>query len=259
MGAKAEHDESGNMRGHGKRLFSSERRMLERKGIVTGEHAVADGAPVSSAEIARLFSEIKELKTLVQRQGRRGPRRTDKPEMADLHEQLNDLGDHIYEMKKEIASIRQVGGDEDRLTVAALELDAIVESTEQATHRILNAAEEIGELLDIIKDRIDDVGAQALIDESVGKIVDILEACNFQDICGQRTNKVINTIQYLEDRIIFIEKRIASMITVWGKEDFEDFVYAEELQDDADAALLHGPQHKEKAIDQADIDAMFES
>jgi hypothetical protein len=33
------------------------------------------------------------------------------------------------------------------LTIAATELDAIVAVTEQATHKILNASEEIGELL----------------------------------------------------------------------------------------------------------------
>lgn len=245
------------MKGETKRLFTSERRILEKKGVYSAEQAKPAACPLSNNDIVRLAASIDELKEMIVNPSGKEKPKPKTPEMAELNTQLNDLGDHIYEMKREIASMRQVSDEEDRLTAAALELDAIVESTEHATHSILNAAEEIGELLDILKDRIDDVGAQALVDESIGKIVQILEACNFQDICGQRTNKVINTIKYLEDRIVFLEERIISMISVWGKDGFKD-IEAGHVALEGDDALLNGPQHEEKAVNQSDIDAMFE-
>ena len=167
-----------------------------------------------------------------------------------LREHLVDLRNHIDDTKKEIASIRQPGQDDDRLTSAATELDAIVAETEKATNEILNASEEIGDLLDKLKERSDDLGAHSMIDDAMGKTINIMEACNFQDLSGQRTTKVVKTIQYLEERIL-------SMIDIWGEEGFNGIEVDNEALE-GDAALLNGPQDQETAIDQSDIDALFD-
>jgi chemotaxis protein CheZ len=101
-----------------------------------------------------------------------------------------------------------------------------------------------------MKERSDDVAVQNMADEANAKTIDILEACNFQDISGQRTTKVIKTINYLEERIL-------SMIGIWGEDGFEG-IEVEKHALEGDAALLHGPQHEEVAINQADIDALFD-
>ncbi len=232
-----------------KRLFSAERKMMELRG-----EAVPDEAPAaavgSSADFTRLFSQIDELKGLLKGANGTSVATAELPEMSVLREHLIDLRNHIDETKKEIASIRQPGEEDDRLTSAATELDAIVAVTEQATNQILNASEEISELLDKMKERSNDVGINTMIDEAMGKTINIMEACNFQDISGQRTTKVIKTIQYLEERIL-------SMIGIWGEDGFKDIEVDREALE-GDAALLNGPQHEEAAIDQSDIDALFD-
>ena len=104
----------------------------------------------------------------------------DLPEMSILRGQLEDFRNHILETKKEIGSIGTPGDDEDRLTTAASELVSIVAETEQATHHILNTTKEIGESLDKIKERVDDVEAHAMVDEAMGKAIEIMEAYNFR-------------------------------------------------------------------------------
>jgi chemotaxis protein CheZ len=223
--------------------------MMELRGETVPDH-VPPIAAGSSADLSQLLVEIRELKGLINGVPEKPETDSEMPEISVLREHLIDLRNHIDQTKKEIASIRQPGQEEDRLTSAAMELDAIVSATENATNQILNSAEEIGELLDQMKERSDDVGAHAMIDEAMGKTINIMEACNFQDLSGQRTTKVIKTIQYLEERIL-------SMIDIWGVEGFKDIKVDSKVLE-GDAALLNGPQHGDHAIDQTDIDALFD-
>lgn len=236
---------------NGKRLFSAERMMLEKRGILPSDGPLSVTGSISAADMSELLGAINDLKDLIKPAiPKQDDVDSDFPEMSVLRDQLQDLRDHIHDTKKEIASIHHPDEKDDRLTTAAMELDAIVVETEKATHRILNATEEICDILDKLKERSDDVGAHALMDEATNKSIDIMEACNFQDLSGQRTTKVIKTINYLEERIL-------SMIGIWGEDGFEGIeIETENLE--GDAALLHGPQHEDHAIDQADIDALFD-
>ncbi len=232
-----------------RKLFSAERRMLEQG----GETAPDDELPTSGAPVAvdqsEVLNAIKGLRRLVETKVT--PQLPDNlPEVDTLNTQLRELRDHIEQTKTEIASIRHPDDKEDRLTSAAMELSAIVDATEQATHRILNATEEIDELVEKLKERSSDVGANEMLDELSSKTIDILEACNFQDISGQRTTKVVKIINFLEQRIL-------SMIDIWGADEFAE-VEIERDALDGDAALLQGPQHEGQGIDQNDIDALFD-
>ena len=224
--------------------------MMELRGEVVPENSPLATAPAASADLSQLLAEIRELKGLMNGGAAKHEAQGEQPEIAVLREHLVDLRNHIDDTKKEIASIRQPGQDDDRLTSAATELDAIVAETEKATNEILNASEEIGDLLDKLKERSDDLGAHAMIDDAMGKTINIMEACNFQDLSGQRTTKVVKTIQYLEERIL-------SMIDIWGEEGFNGIEVDNEALE-GDAALLNGPQDQETAIDQSDIDALFD-
>lgn len=233
-----------------KRLFSAERRMLEQRGVAQPGETGAASQGIPSQDMSEVLKAINELKGLIQGTPATVETPAELPEMSVLRDQLEELRNHIFETKKEIASIRAPGDDEDRLTTAASELDSIVAETEKATHRILNASEEIGEILDKIKERVDDVGAHVMVDEAMGKTIEIMEACNFQDLSGQRTTKVIKTIHFLEERIL-------SMIGIWGAEGFKGIEVEKEILE-GDAALLQGPQDEGQGIDQSDIDALFD-
>ncbi|HER26323.1 MAG TPA: hypothetical protein ENI69_04365 [Rhodospirillales bacterium] len=234
-----------------RKLFSAERRLIEMRGQeIPGNSAGSGGnGDVVSVDQSQVLAAIRGLRKVIEEKVT--PKMPDDlPEVSTLKEQLRDLRDHIEETKKEIASIRHPDETENRLTSAAIELGAIVDATEQATHRILNATEEIDELVDKLKERSSDVGANEMLDELSTKTIDILEACNFQDISGQRTTKVVKIINFLEQRIL-------SMIDIWGADEFAE-VEIERDALDGDAALLQGPQHEGQGIDQNDIDALFD-
>lgn len=71
------------------------------------------------------------------------------------------------------------------------ELTAVVADSAQATQKVLAAAEQIDQLADnlsaALKARIERGTAQDIREHIIG----IFEACNFQDLAGQRVGKVI--------------------------------------------------------------------
>ena len=85
--------------------------------------------------------------------------------------------------------------DDDRIKAASSELDKIVVATQSATEDILHSTEQIGELSDeILARHSTDEKLYALTEEAGQELVNIMEACSFQDITGQRVNKVVKTI-----------------------------------------------------------------
>jgi len=169
-----------------------------------------------------------------------------------LRNEVTHLAACIERTKGEIASIRRKDPNEDRLGTATGELDAIVESTERATHNILAAAEQINELCESLRLAVSGEPGTSAIESIMGQVIAIFEACNFQDITGQRTTKVIATLKH-------IDERVAAMMAIWGEQSFNDMPppSASEAPADAEAALLDGPQRDGVGISQADIDALF--
>lgn len=160
----------------------------------------------------------------------------------------------IGRTKAELASLRHPMADEenDKISNATNELDAIVEATEHATNAILRNGEEINEVLARFRaDSEIDEEHRLAIDQIEAKLIGIMEACNFQDITGQRITKVVNTMK-------FIEERVKAMIEVWGVDSFSYLPVPEEDFVDEDAALLAGPQLQDQGLTQDDIDAMFD-
>jgi chemotaxis protein CheZ len=136
------------------------------------------------------------------------------------------------------------------LISATGELDAVVNATESATHTILSTAEALEEIVQRISKSQVDPFVSASTDEMKEMIVKIYEACNFQDITGQRINKVVKTMMY-------VEERVNAMIAIWGTESFRGIDVPKSATADADKALLDGPQLPENAVSQDEIDKLF--
>lgn len=235
-----------------RRLFAAEKALLEKMGqSFAGARTEPAAAPAGNPEeTKKILEAIADLKATIVRNT--DPKlREDLPELGVLRQQLQEMADSIEATKKEIAAVRHPNATDDRLTSAAMELDAIVKATEDATHNILSATEDIEDKLATIRDRAADVGVQKLIDEIGNLTIKIFENCNFQDITGQRTNKVVKTIYFLEDRVM-------NMIDIWGGvSEFKNVEIQEDQRDD-DAKLLEGPQQEGQGVSQADIDALFD-
>ena len=89
------------------------------------------------------------------------------------------------------------------------ELDAVVESAERATQQILGAAEDIEDAANTLSASLKREQEKSLALDIQDNVLRIFEACNFQDLTGQRIAKVLTTLK-------FVEERIAHMIEIWG-------------------------------------------
>lgn len=78
---------------------------------------------------------------------------------------------------------------------SGLELEAVVQATETAANRIMEAAEAIATWL---RDGARDPESIALATEKVNAI---FEACSFQDVTGQRIRRAIQHLQQVEEML----------------------------------------------------------
>lgn len=160
-----------------------------------------------------------------------------------IYAELGEMAREIANMKEELALLRLSDMRDEHIPTAGRELDAIVEATEEATNTIMSAAEEI-----MAADAADSDAYQSLVGE---KVIDIFQACSFQDITGQRISKVVSTLNALDKRITtLVEKLKILRITDAAGNETAAEKRAREL-------MLNGPQFKGEGVSQDDIDAFF--
>lgn len=144
--------------------------------------------------------------------------------------------------KDEIATLQASSQGASGVHRAAIELDAVISETERATTTILEAVEEIEQSANMLRatgsatGRVDPVGA--ILD----RVLILYEACNFQDVTGQRIRKVVSTLQ-------FVEERLDAVIGLWDGSDSVPH------HDD----MLAGPAVPGEAghVSQTDVDLYF--
>ncbi len=177
-------------------------------------------------------------------------------EAAKLKSELDLMQAAIQRTKSEIVALRYDGASSERIRSVTDELDEVVAGTEAATEGILGAVEIIDANASTLSTTLEGVEASQAL-EIQEQVVAIFEACNFQDITGQRITKVVNALRY-------IEARIESMQTIWGEAGFEGIDAADDGSADAELpegrVLANGPSMPEAddRASQADIDALFD-
>ena len=204
-----------------------------------------------------LIAEIKALRTLVEpkddAQRILETYQAQLSEMQKLKGELVIIHNAITRTKQEIATLHVTGFQGQNMSRMTHELDAVVNSTEQATQTILNMVEEIDQLATTMIDQGKDEAEKQAGREIQDRVVKVFEACNFQDITGQRISKVVNTWK-------FIESHVGQMMEIWGGiEAFKEFIPEAPPEPEGDDALLNGPklQDDEGHASQDDIDALF--
>lgn len=161
---------------------------------------------------------------------------------------LVEMSKAIAQTRQEIASIRPDENNSTQFMEATEELEAIVRSAEKATNDILEAAEEIQETAWLMREQGSDAENCDRLDS---RATDIYTACSFQDLTGQRTTKVINVLQFLEERV-------NAMVDILGMAELDDSApQIPQLQARPDAHLLNGPQLDGRGLEQNDIDTMM--
>jgi chemotaxis protein CheZ len=168
--------------------------------------------------------------------------------------ELDLIHEAINRTKQEIAVLHGKSFDGEEMARVTGELGAVVGGTEEATQQILEAAEAIDQAATALA-KVTSPDQQAQLSEDIqDRVVSIFEACNFQDLTGQRISKVMTTMK-------FIEHHINIMMDIWGGVDAIK-AHAPPIVDDrvGDARLLNGPRgpDDEGHASQDDIDALFD-
>ncbi|MCR9219434.1 MAG: hypothetical protein NXI21_04330 [Alphaproteobacteria bacterium] len=251
-----------------RKLFRIERADLDRRAAEGGE-----GAPPGAGEdleAARrhdaVMAALKALDGKLDRLGEGGPPtpagvdpeayRRQIIEAETLRSELQQLSDAIQRTKEEILTLRQAPQGRDQISTASEALRAVVSDTEAATDGIIEAAEAIEELGGRIAAQTNGPqsnGAAAELTEELGeRVTQIFEHCNFQDITGQRITRVVQTME-------FIDERVARMMEIWGGDDGFAGAEAPPVETAPVGEVLDGPSAApEQKISQEDIDKLFD-
>ena len=168
---------------------------------------------------------------------------------ADLkfYAELEELARYIRQAKHEIAAIKPKDISTQHIPTATDELDAVVGATEDATNKIMDVCDEISAIAETV--------SAETKDKLIACTTRVFEACNFQDITGQRITKVVETLKHIDSRI---EAIVRAMGEEFIRSDGSDghtprHVHAA----DPDKGLLNGPQLPQKAASQDDIDRLL--
>jgi chemotaxis protein CheZ len=138
-------------------------------------------------------------------------------------------------------------GNDRRMTRAAGELGAAIKGMETATQKILASAEVIDDSARALASALSNDYHHGLAQDVQDHVVRIYEACNFQDLAGQRIGKVIATL-------IMVEGRLVAMIARYSGAE-----QSGEAAKPSSEALLNDPRLDGATVhaSQLDIDAMF--
>jgi chemotaxis protein CheZ len=181
-------------------------------------------------------------------------------EVMKLREEMEAIQTAITETKRQVVSLHASAPRAVKVNHAAGELGAVVLDTEGATNNILAAAERIEILAGVIQSETTPEAMKQRAGEIAGVIMSIYEACNFQDLTGQRITRVCETLN-------FVDGRVSRMAEIWGGLDALSTVMASEIEalhEEHTAlgthALAAGPAlvGADGHVGQDDIDALFD-
>ncbi len=222
--------------------------------IMSELRAIRDqmGRPLQSAEVKE--EEQAASRHAIEAQAAIDIYRAQIAQCEKLKVELDLIHDAITRTKLEIAVLHGSSFNGDEMAKVTGELGAIVGGTEQATEQILEAAEAIDQAATALAGGTSLTQHGRLTADISERVVSIFEACNFQDLTGQRISKVMNTMK-------FIEHHINVMMDIWGGVDAIK-AHSPAIVDtrEGDERLLNGPKSADDAghASQNDIDAMFD-
>jgi chemotaxis protein CheZ len=188
---------------------------------VTGAQLTALAARLEAMHIATI-ERIKEVRADV----------AGTAELNDMAsgEVLGKIGDLLSQVTAR-SSIDDVGGP-------GSEIEAVIRLNAEAANRIMDAAEQISDCVDI-----DGVPAEVRF-SVLNHVTAIFEACGFQDLTGQRIQRALKTLRSIEESML-------------GRQIAEAQPNVKIDQAYADGVLSGTHPDAAKEVSQADIDSLF--
>jgi chemotaxis protein CheZ len=205
-----------------------------------------------------ILGELKALRSLLEQCGGSGciphPDGGTTSGFGQFKSEARAVHEAIARIKQEIVALR-VGPFEGGPGRASRELDAVAAGTERATQQIITAAENIEDAAATLAACLQHGQQKALAQDISDHVIRIFEACNFQDLSGQRINKVVETLS-------FIERRVEGMLESWSSlAAFSEDTIAAVVARCHDSERLQGPKldGDRGHASQEEIDALFAS
>ncbi len=140
----------------------------------------------------------------------------------------------------DIMSAISYHGEGETQVNTGVELEAVIDDTEQAANKILDAADRIAGLVCEQDDWNNPDKREELLENIRDDVQNILLACTFQDLTGQRIRKTLENLHLIEERLSGTLDRLGINIKV-----------------DQERAVDTVSEGKTKAQSQDDIDAIF--
>ncbi len=217
------------------------------KATAGGGHAAGDMIPAE--EVWGLIDGVKSM--FGQDTGNR----------AEIFKELGNLAQFINETRKSLSEAKKDHIADKELPDAESQLDAIVNMTKKATDDILDSCDRVQMFHSDLRERLIAMnppldpdalaGVEDAITQAQTSLTNIMEACNFQDITGQRIMKVVKLLQE-------IERKVLKLVVTLGLAEKKDELDENDMATlNADAALLNGPSMPGQGLAQDDIDALL--
>src|SRR5437899_7255640 len=255
--------------------FNRKRFRVEQAILGDAPMVMPAGAEVDVGPMHReIMNELRAIRAQMAAPARRGPETAEEAVVHEVAEtkvlletyraqieqceklkvELDLIHDAITRTKREIAVLHGKSFNGDEMAKVNGELGAVVGGTEQATQQILEATEAIDQAATALSRSISPDQQKLLSEDIQERVISIFEACNFQDLTGQRISKVMTTMK-------FIENHINVMMDIWGGVDAIK-AHAPPIVDTREGAarLLNGPKTEGEVghASQDDIDALFD-
>ncbi len=165
-----------------------------------------------------------------------------------VHQEIAKLAKYIVDAKNEIFAIQTNAKAEDAINDASLHLEEVVKATEEATNKIMDAA-------DAVQSAAGGIGGDKEKKIMAATTI-IYDSCTFQDITGQRIRKVIMLLGNIEDRV----GKLNNLFGAEGQDPAPQVVVTDPKnivlpKDDKD--LLNGPQLTGQGTSQDEIDRLL--
>jgi len=145
-------------------------------------------------------------------------------------QQVQQMSNLIVAMRSDIAHLSPKELKDEKIPRAGLELDAVLQNTEEATNTIMEATGEI-----LSTDLSDTDASTEIVSNACMRI---FEACSFQDITGQRVGKVVKTLTHIENALNSLPNNWADELNLGEP---EVIAAIDDGDTRSDAILLNGP------------------
>jgi chemotaxis protein CheZ len=166
--------------------------------------------------------------------------RSNEAEKDEVKNELKKIKKDIDAIKSELTANEGGTSTFNILPLSIKDLDEIYATTEEATNGILDEAE-------LIQNMVGDHPRRDELNEAIGRLC---EKCNFQDLTGQRINRVIKNLGIFEHTTLSLIKIMLGSEFL-KRRDGQKLEYAND-------SLMNGPQMNNFAPSQEDIDKLFD-